>query len=140
VSVRAQGSAAAQEPAQFFIERIEVRNASRVSPDVVIAESRLRFGSVDTEAQMREATDRVNRLPFCCPRTLRRRRGAIAAKYVLVISVVDTKIFFARLDVRPYIGSKRTQVDYTAPLEESENDVAIGFNFSWGVAARSTSD
>jgi outer membrane protein assembly factor BamA len=125
------GSAAAQEPAQFFIERIEVRNASRVSADVVIAESRLRTGAVYTEAQMREASDRVNRQPFLLSADFALEKGSDRGRYVLVISVVETKIFFAQLDIRPYLGHA-TSADYTAPLETSENDIALGFRFFVG--------
>ena len=57
--------AADEAPAPLlFIERIEVRNAKRVSTDVVIAESRLREGNEYSEADLRDASTRLSRLPF----------------------------------------------------------------------------
>src|SRR5688500_4699266 len=59
-------SAIAQEPvpARFLIERIEVRNASRVSEDLVIAETLLRAGTEYSEAELGAASARLSRLPF----------------------------------------------------------------------------
>src|SRR5688572_2495909 len=57
----------AQEAAttpNFFIETIEVREARRVSPHVVVAESRLREGQEYSEAELRDASARLMRLPF----------------------------------------------------------------------------
>ena len=42
----------APAPPRFFIERIEVRNAKRVSPDVIISESRLREAHEYTEQEL----------------------------------------------------------------------------------------
>ena len=46
-------------PPRFFIERIEVRDAKRVSTDVVIAESRLRQGQEYSEADLRDLEEEL---------------------------------------------------------------------------------
>jgi outer membrane protein assembly factor BamA len=76
----------ADEPA-FFLERIEVRNQERVSPEVVIAESRLRAGQQYSEAELRDAAVRLARLPFLLSVDFSLEKGSERGRYILVLTV-----------------------------------------------------
>lgn len=110
---------AAQEAAatRFFIERIEVRNAKRVSAGVVIAESRLREGEEYTESDLSDASARLNRLPFLLSAEFSLERGSERGRHVLVIAINETKPFFYRLDLRPIL----TDDTYTGLDQASDN-------------------
>src|SRR6185436_10640572 len=95
---------AAEEP-RFFIERIEVRNARRVTPDVVIAESRLRAGHEYSEAELRDASTRLERLPFLLSVDFALEKGSERGHHVLVLTINETKPFFFFLDARPFFES-----------------------------------
>ena len=118
----------ASEP-RFFIERIEVRNAKRVSPEVVIYESRLKEGHEYSEADLSDAAVRLNRLPFLLSAEFSLDKGAERGQYVLVISVAETRPFFFVLDARPIISSNAgiVDVDYTDRLGSAEHSVVFGF-------------
>jgi len=131
-------SAAAQDPVEpkFFIERVEVRNAKRVSPDVVIYESRLREGNEYTEADLSDAAARLNRLPFLLSAEFSLDKGVERGQYVLVISIKETRPFFFVIDARPILSSNNNIVDldYTDRLGGADNNAALGFR--WFVGRR----
>lgn len=131
-------SALAQDPAEprFFLERIEVRDAKRVSPDVVIYESRLRAGEAYSEADLSDAATRLNRLPFLLSAEFSLDKGAERGQYILVITIAETKPFFFLIDARPIISSKAgiIDVDYTDRLGSAEAQAALGFR--WFVGSR----
>lgn len=124
-------SAFAQETAdpRFFIERIEVRNAKRVSSEVVIYESRLKEGQEYSEADLSDAATRLNRLPFLLSAEFSLDKGAERGHYVLVIAIAETRPFFFVLDARPIISSNAgiVDVDYTDRLGSAEHSVVFGF-------------
>jgi outer membrane protein assembly factor BamA len=131
--------AAAQETSSptFFIERIEVRNASRVSPDVVVAESRLREGTEYSELDLRDAAARLNRLPFLLSAEFSLERGTERGRHALVITITETRPFFFRLDVVPVIDGDDA-VEGGLNFEDSdlvggaENEGILGFRFFLG--------
>lgn len=128
--------AAADEPS-FFIERIEVRNQHRVSTDVVLAESRLSAGRVYTEPELRDAARRLSRLPFFLSVDFSLEKGSERGKYVLVLTVNETKPFFYSLDMVPYLsrGEGDTDPDYQdRPGSSGGNDLGLGFR--WFVGRR----
>lgn len=130
-------AALAQEtaPARFFIERIEVRNAHRVAPRVVIAESLLREGHEYTENELREAAARLSRLPFLLSSDFALEKGSERGRHVLVINVVETKPFFFLLDGRGTVRDNNSQpVDYDFDPAAQTNDGALGFR--WFVGGR----
>jgi hypothetical protein len=109
-------SAAAQEavtPPRFFIERIEVRNATRVSPDVVISESRLHPGQEYNELELSDAAARLNRLPFLLSADFSLEKGSERGRHILVITLAETKPFFYLLDVRPIFAAQRDDTQVT---------------------------
>jgi hypothetical protein len=114
---------------RFFIDRIEVRNAKRVSPDVVIYESRLKAGHEYSEADLSDAAVRLNRLPFLLSAEFSLDKGAERGHYVLVISIAETRPFFFDIDARPIISSNDGIVDpdYTDRLGSAEHSAVIGF-------------
>src|SRR6185369_15172650 len=77
-------AALAQEtaPARFLIERIEVRNARRVAPRVVIAESLLREGNEYSKNDLREAAARLSRLPFLLSSDFALEKGSERGRHV----------------------------------------------------------
>jgi hypothetical protein len=130
-------AALAQEtaPARFFIERIEVRNAHRVAPRVVIAESLLREGNEYSENELREAAARLSRLPFLLSSDFALEKGSERGRHVLVINVVETKPFFFLLDGRATVRDNNSQpVDYDFDPAAQTNDGALGFR--WFVGGR----
>jgi outer membrane protein assembly factor BamA len=124
----------ADEPA-FFIERIEVRNQERVSPEVVIAESRLRAGQQYSEAELRDAAVRLARLPFLLSVDFSLEKGSARGRYILVLAVNETKPFFLLLDVVPFFESDDTYSDihFEDRIGDHEN-LALGFR--WFVGRR----
>jgi len=130
-------SALAQEapPARFFIEKIEVRKANRVSPQIVIAESLLREGAEYSEDDLRAASARLRRLPFLLSADFALEKGTERGRYLLAINVVETKPFFYYIDARPtMIDDSRNTIDFEVdPVEESK-DAALGFR--WFVGGR----
>src|ERR1051326_2114978 len=118
------------QPASFFIERIEVRNATRVSPQVVIAESLLHEGTTVTEGELRAASQRLARLPFLLSADFTLEKGSSRDKDVLVIKVVETKPFFFLLDARPALTDEsphRKTIDYEVDPAAQSKDAALRF-------------
>ncbi|HUR80799.1 MAG TPA: hypothetical protein VM733_08535 [Thermoanaerobaculia bacterium] len=126
----------AAQDAHFFIERIEVRNHKRVSPDVVIAESRLREGHSYSEEDLRDASARLARLPFLLAADFALEKGTERGRHVLVITIHETKPFFFLLDAQPYFDRNNS-----LPIEADEDprgatgeNLALGFR--WFVGRR----
>ncbi|MBV8517502.1 MAG: BamA/TamA family outer membrane protein [Acidobacteria bacterium] len=116
-------------PARFFIERIEVRNAHRVSADLIVSESLLRAGAEYTEDELRAASLRLNRLPYLLSADFALEKGSDRGRHVLVITVAETKPFFYFIDARPILNDeqRRTAVDYAGSLGADTSDAAIGY-------------
>ena len=122
-------------PALFFIERIEVRNANRVSPDVVIAESRLRERREYSEAELRDAATRLTRLPFLLSVDFALEKGSERGQHVLVLTINETKPFFYLIDAVPYFENDvRLPIDYNNDRGASRESLALGAR--WFVGRR----
>ncbi len=119
----------------FFIERIEVRNHKRVSPDVVIAESRLRENESYTEAELRDAATRLSRLPFLLSVDFSLEKGAERGRYVLVLTVNETKPFFFHINGVTYFeDSPFADTEYDDRPGGVDENLALGFR--WFVGRR----
>lgn len=108
-------SALAQD---FAIERIEVRNAHRVLPNVIAAETLLRVGKEYSEDDVRAAVARLARLPYLVSADYSLENGSDAAHRVVVITVKE---------VRPlsFLGDGRfILLDETASLLDHDYDYA----------------
>ena len=124
----------AAQDAPLFIERIEVRNHKRVSPDVVIAESRLHEGRSYTEAELRDAATRLSRLPFLLSVDFSLEKGSERGQYVLVLTVNETKPFFFLLDGVTYFDNEpNVDAEYDDRPGQNEH-LALGFR--WFVGRR----
>ncbi len=125
----------AAQDAHFFIERIEIRNHKRVSPDVVIAESRLREGHAYTENDLRDASARLTRLPFLLSADFALEKGSERGRHVLVITIHETRPFFFLLDAQPYLDPQHGPL---TPDEDTRGatgeNLALGFR--WFVGRR----
>lgn len=120
-------------PPRFFIERIEVREAERVSPEVVVAESRLRDGHEYSEADLRDAAARLSRLPFLLSAEFSLEKGSERGHYLLVITINETKGFFYALDYRPILTNDHTvEVDYSDRIGQSETSGTLGVRWFLG--------
>jgi outer membrane protein assembly factor BamA len=122
------GSAAADDsaPPRYVIERIEVKNAHHVSPDVIIAESRLHAGETYTEADLRDAAARLTRLPFLLSADFALQKGTERGQHLLVITVSETKPFFFSLDIRPLIDDPGLRADYSDRIGQGPNHGTAG--------------
>jgi hypothetical protein len=109
-------AARGEEPARFLVERIDVRNLVHASPDVIKSESRLREGESYSESELREANNRIKRLPFLLDAAFSLERGSVRDAYVLVITVTETRPFFYLFDFVPAIkrGESLTSIDNDA--------------------------
>jgi outer membrane protein assembly factor BamA len=124
----------AQE-ARFFIERIEVRNAHRVSPQLIARETLLREGGEYSEADLSAAAARLARLPFLLSADFALEKGSDRGRHVLVINVIETKPYFYLVNLSPTMwdDSRRT-VDYDVDFGTESKDAAFGFR--WFVGGR----
>ena len=109
----------------FVIERIEVRNAQRVSTRVLIAETTLREGKEYSEEDVGAAVARLNRLPFLLSADFALEKGTENGRRVLVINVTETKRLSFLVDARGLLGdaSHRT-IDYDFDRPGGSNDAA----------------
>jgi len=77
----------AQPAPPFLIESIEVTGGSRATDHIIVAESRLRLMQEYSEADLRRAMARIQRLPFIVSTDFRLAKGTQVGRYVLVIRV-----------------------------------------------------
>lgn len=126
----------------LFIERIEVRNAKRVSPDVVIAESRLREGHEYSEAELRDASTRLSRLPFLLSVDFALEKGSERGRHVLVLTINETKPFFFLIDAPIFeeidapIFEEGDEIAETAYRGRSSTGETLALGFRWFVGRR----
>lgn len=131
VAVLAGPSVLAQE-ATFFIETIEVRNTSRVSPGVVVAESRLREGAEYSESELRDAAARLTRLPFLLTAEFALERGTERGRHVLVITVTETRSFFFRFDIVPVVEQNPNADISHFRVGDGPSAAALGYRWFLG--------
>lgn len=129
-------SALAQDaaPARFFIERIEVRNAHRVSADLVISETLLRTGANYSEDELGAAAARLSRLPYLVSADFALEKGSERGRHVLVINITETKPFFFLVDSRSIMMRDHglTRIEYTDDAGGESKDAALGFRWFTG--------
>src|SRR5687768_13682856 len=85
---------------RFTIERIEIRNAQRIAPQVLAAETLLREGSEVSEEDVRVAVRRLARLPFVFAASYALEPGSDQARRVVVINVTENRRLWFLLDAR----------------------------------------
>lgn len=123
----------AQDAPRFFIERIEVRNTKRVSPDVIVAESRLREGAEYSESELRDAAARLTRLPFLLNAEFALEKGSERGRHVLVINVIETRSFFFRLQIVPLFSEdSMVRTDTASQLGGDDTAAALGYRWFLG--------
>jgi hypothetical protein len=86
----AAGSAMAGEPL-FTIEDLRVEGLRFASPRIIVAESNIVFGRAYSEVELRDSLARIQRLPFVVHADFALRRGSERNRYVLVVTVEETK-------------------------------------------------
>lgn len=90
-AVRAEESA---EPARFLLETITVEGPKQAAANIVRAETLLEEGRSYTEGELRQAVDRVQRLPFVLDATFALRKGSERGAYELAVEVQTARWFF----------------------------------------------
>ena len=111
VAFAATPAAAQEAPARFLIERIVVEGLEReAARQIVLAESLLEPGRSYTEADLRGAVHRVNRLPFVVDADMALRRGSERGSYELVITVEAARPFFYGVDLVGGYAGGRTEL------------------------------
>jgi hypothetical protein len=128
-------SASGQE--RLLIERIEVRNAQRVSPDVIVDESLLRAGAEYSESDVRAAIARLNRLPFLLSAEYTLETGTEEDRRVLVITVVELRRLSFVVDARGMLladNVNSNDYDFDRPGESNDALAARWFVGDRGVA------
>jgi hypothetical protein len=90
----AAAAVAAPVCAAFSVESIVVRGTHYSSPRTIIKESKLAAGHSYTEAELRDAIGRVNRLPFVIHAEPSLEKGSARGQYVVVITITETKPLF----------------------------------------------
>jgi hypothetical protein len=126
VATAALAADEAAPPTRHFIERIDVRNAHRVSREVIVSESRLDEGKEYTEADLRSAVNRLSRLPFLLSAEFSLEKGSERGRHVLVINVAETKPLFFEIDVRPLRQEHGAPPDYSDRIGVGPNHGTVG--------------
>lgn len=93
---------ALEEPARFLIERITVEGPKEAAVNIVRAETLLREGGTYTEAELRQAIYRVQRLPFVLDASFSLRKGSQRGAYELAIDIQSNRWFFFDHYVRAF--------------------------------------
>ncbi len=101
LSALAGPAAAEQRPREprFYLERIAVEGVRHASPEVIVSESLLAEGTAHTEAELRQAVYRVQRLPFVLGAAFSLGRGSERGRYTLLITVEEVRRFFFGSDL-----------------------------------------
>ena len=79
---------------RFVIESMRVEGLRFASERIVIAESKIVFGRAYSEAELRDALSRIQRLPFVIRADFALRRGSKRDRYVLAVTIEETKPLF----------------------------------------------
>ena len=107
---RAEVRAEAAAP-RFFIETLTVEGLRRVSSSLVISEARLVAGREYSEAELHQAVNRIDRLPFILSAELALRKGTERGRYELVITVRESQRWFFGLNLRGYHFNRPLALD-----------------------------
>lgn len=113
---------ASDEPV-FFIEKIRIVDAAFISHDVIISESNLKTDRAYSEKELRNAIDRINRLPFILDTRFSLEKGSEKGKYHLVVTVKAAARLFFNLET---LRSERQS--YKAWFD----DLDLGYRWSVG--------
>ena len=82
------------EPARFLIEAITVEGPAEAVANIIRAETLLKEGQAYTEEELRQAINRVHRLPFVLDAAFALRKGSERGSYELVIEADPARWFF----------------------------------------------
>ena len=114
---------AAPEP-DFLIETITVEGLRKFPPGIIIAKSLLVEGETYNEAELRDANNRVIRLPLILDAEFELRKGTARGKYELVIKVTEARRWFFGLGSRYSFWADPISV---SGLDTSSNTEADNF-------------
>lgn len=111
-------------PTTFFIESIEVVGLRHLSFEVIVSESLLSESAAYTEDQLRQAVNRINRLPFVLETGFSLRKGSRLSTFVLVINIEETLRFFFGMEL---------QVSSETSLSFAESGSDLGDLIRWSI-------
>ena len=119
---------AQEQPPKQLIEEVVFRNLKRISEHVLMSELNMVEGMAYSEAQLREAHFRLERLPFVREVAFALRKGSKRGNYRLEITVQETYRFFWVADFTyDYLQDDTPQ--YERGFEPSANN--LGFGWRW---------
>lgn len=151
VMAGAVGAVAEEDQPRLQIERIVVEGAKLGSEEIVLSESRLVPGQAYSEAELRQAMSRIERLPFVLATEFALRKGSKRGLHELVITVTEVSRFFFALDGEVSRGSggetrwRGEEVDRNSraaggPLVAGRHVLGAFTEFSAGVSGLGYSD
>jgi hypothetical protein len=110
------------EPARFLIETITVEGPKQAAANIVRAETLLQEGRFYTEGELRQAVNRVQRLPFVLYATFALRKGSERGAYELAIEVQTARWFFFDQLSRGFYLQEPLSVNPSNPSGASYSD------------------
>jgi outer membrane protein assembly factor BamA len=118
----------ADEPVRFFVERVDVRNLRHAGREVILTEARLHEGSSYSEAELRDANDRIERLPFVLDAQFALEKGSRRDAFVLAITIEEARPFFYGVDFTLFHSND----DPAIVVPSDERLSSVGFRFFTG--------
>lgn len=120
------GGASAEEGPRFPIETITIAGANARSAAILLAESRLHEGHAYSEADLRDAVLRMDRLPFVLEADFRLEKGRVRGQFELVVTVTETlPVFIGFNTMQHWVDTKRVvAIHPSAPDEAPEIEYA----------------
>ncbi len=105
---------------RFYLESVAVEGVRHASPEVIVSESLLEAGVAYTEAELRSAVYRVNRLPFVLDATFSLGRGSERGRYTLLITVEEVRGLFFGSDL--VYAARGDALSRASPLTDELTD------------------
>lgn len=116
----------------FFIEQIRVDGLKHASERILLAEARLEPGQAYSEAALREAIFRINRLAFVLDARFSLERGSERGAYTLVVTVREIHRFFFGVSAEAVIFDPDVFLAGSAIRPPALDDSTNGFGATVG--------
>ncbi len=99
--------------AAFLIEAIAVTGNKHFPAEVILSESLLKEGHSYSEEQLRQAVNRIVRLPLVLDAEFFLRKGSERGRYELVVEVEEASRWFYGFDQEWTTGDRETSFDFS---------------------------
>ena len=112
------------QPADFYIESIEVENSRLVSRAIILAQARLQPQTTYDEAALAQAVRLIRQLPFIIDARFQLRKGSRKSAYILVIRLEEARNYF--------FNSETTAFGADGENEPADQATTLGLNYFLG--------